>query len=132
MFTLTEAVAAALVTYALMVAAFFLSRRRVLHMAAMALVILFDTAMPFYLLLTRDWVKRLLDDGDILSFGVWTHFGLVITLYALYVVQLQTAARLVRGQDARGAHHQQAKGILLVRALVIITGAWLAEPTRSL
>ncbi len=131
MFTLTEAVAAAVLTYAIMIGAYFLTTRRALHMGAMALVILFDMAMPFYLVLTRDWMKRLIDNGDILSFGVWTHFGLVITLYALYIVQVQTALRLWRGGDqgSRASHHQQGKGILLVRGLVIITGAWLAQPT---
>jgi len=129
MISFTEAVIAAFLTYGVMVAGYFLHRYRRWHIGIMGLVILFDVAMPFYLFMTRDWVTRLIDKGDILSFGLWTHFGLVITLYALYIVQVQTAVRLWRGDHGqRQTHRQQAQGILLVRGLVVITGAWLAEP----
>lgn len=129
MITLTEAVIASFITYVLMVAAYFLARQRFVHVPVMLACFGFDLAMPFYLFLTRDWVKRLIDNQDILSFGVWTHFGLVITLYVLWFVQLQSAIKLLRGDRAvLSAHHGQAKGILLVRGLVILSGAWLAEP----
>jgi hypothetical protein len=97
---------------------------------------LFDIAMPFYLVSTRDWGKRLFTDGDILSFGMWMHFGLIITLFVLYAIQVHTAWQLVKASaedeaEIRGAHRVQAKGILVARALVIATGAMLAEPAAT-
>ena len=107
----------------------------------MVSVMLFDITMPFYLVATRDWKTRLLVDGDILSFGVWMHFGLLITLYVLYVIQVQTALKILRSgkkavdvdelETAHREHRAQGIGILLARALVIITGAILAEPVTA-
>lgn len=131
MFVMTEAVIGAFIAYALMVAAYFLSRQRVLHTGVMVVNMLFDIAMPFYLVMTRDWMKMLVDNGDIMSFGVWTHFGLIITLYFLYFVQVRTGIALWRGDGTvRKDHHAQARGILLVRGLVLLSGAWLAEPMQ--
>ena len=134
---LAGTVIAAIVTYGLMLIAIYGHRRRGFHAAVMGSVILFDLLMPVYLVLTRDWGRRLIEEGDILSFGVWTHFGLLVALYVLYGVQVQSALVLRRGGhagaeteeigEARKAHRAQAKGILLVRALVIFTGALLAE-----
>jgi hypothetical protein len=122
-------------TYVLMVLAFYWHRMRRFHVPVMVFIILFDLAMPFYLVATRDWKTRLLDHGDILSFGVWMHFGLLIALFVLYALQIHTALRLLRRtrddeemQTARREHGAQGKGILLVRALVITSGALLAEP----
>jgi hypothetical protein len=66
------------------------------------------------------------------------HFGLIVTLYVLYVIQVQTALKLVRSSrqavDAESLevthreHRAQGMGILLARALVIVTGAILADP----
>jgi len=129
-------VIAAIVTYLLMLAAFYLHRLRTLHGPVMIAVILFDIGMPFYLMMNRDWGKRLIDEGDIMSFGIWMHFGLIITLYVLYAVQIQTALvlRKAAGETqpedalkARRDHRMQAKGILLARALVILTGGILVE-----
>ncbi len=125
-------VIAAIITYVLMLAAFYLHRLRAFHGPVMLSVILFDVGMPIYLVLNRDWSKRLIENGDIMSFGIWMHFGLIITLYVLYVVQVQTALVLIKddgegAERARKDHSTQAKGILLVRALVIATGAILAE-----
>ena len=90
--------------------------------------------MPFYLASTRDWNKRLLVDGDILSFGVWMHFGLIITLFVLYAIQIHAGLKLLKStinnETVQHEHRMQAKGILLARALVIITGAILFEPTN--
>lgn len=134
---LAGTVIAAIVTYGLMLIAIYGHRRRGFHAAVMGSVILFDLLMPVYLVLTRDWGRRLIEEGDILSFGVWTHFGLLVALYVLYGVQVQSALVLRHGghageeteeiSEARKAHRAQAKGILLVRALVIFTGALLAE-----
>lgn len=125
-------------TFVLMLAAMYWHRHRRFHISVMASVMLFDIAMPFYLVSTRDWGTRLLVDGDILSFGVWMHFGLIITLYVLYVIQVQTALKILRSgkqavdEEALEATHRdhraQGMGILLARALVITTGAMLADP----
>jgi hypothetical protein len=127
---------AAVVTYVLMVLAFYWHRHRGFHITVMAGVILFDLAMPFYLVSTRDWYTRLIVHEDILSFGIWTHFGLLVTLFVLYAMQIQTALKFIRARqeaaaESRQAHRAQGKGILLVRALVIVSGAILAEPVVS-
>lgn len=122
----------ALLTYLLMLLGFYWHRVQKFHIAIMSFVILFDLCMPFYLATTRNWNKRLIIDGDILSFGVWMHFGLIITLFVLYAIQIQAGLKLLRSstnQDStRREHRMQAKGILLARALVIATGAMLFEP----
>ena len=133
---------AASLTFLLMLAAMYWHRHRRFHITVMVSVMLFDIAMPFYLVSTRDWATRLLDDGDILSFGVWMHFGLIITLYVLYVIQVQTALKILRsGKQAvdvdeleavHREHRAQGMGILMARALVIITGAILADPASAL
>jgi hypothetical protein len=127
---ISGAVIAAIASYLLMVAAFYWHRLRGFHIPVMVAIIVFDLGMPVYLILNRDWKTRLLDHGDILSFGLWMHFGLLIALYVLYAVQVQSALKLVASGDdeARSAHASQAKGIMLVRALVIFTGAMLADP----
>ena len=129
-------------TFVLMLAAMYWHRHRRFHISVMVSVMLFDIGMPFYLVSTRDWKTRLLDDGDILSFGVWMHFGLLITLYVLYVIQVQTALKILRSgkqavdeevlETAHREHRAQGMGILLARALVITTGAMLADPVSAL
>ncbi|HHM06234.1 MAG TPA: hypothetical protein ENJ19_10935 [Gammaproteobacteria bacterium] len=124
------AIGAAVVTFILMVVAFYLPRRRWFHMPVMIGVILFDVLMPVYLYLTRDWYQRLIEQEEIFMFSIWMHFGLVLTLYALYVLQIMTARKILAGDAAaRTDHHWQGKAILLVRALVILTAATLLEPT---
>lgn len=124
---------AALLTYLLMILAYYWHRKRRFHITVMVGVMLFDLGMPVYLVSTRDWYTRLLVDGDILSFGVWTHFGLLVSLFVLYAMQIQTGLKILKPTneatgDNRIPHRAQAKGILLVRALVIVSGALLAEP----
>lgn len=124
-----ETILAALATYLVMLAAFYLSRIRLVHVGTMVAVMLFDLAMPFYLYLNRDWKGRLIDHGEILSFLLWMHIGLLITLYGLYLIQIKTGLNLLsRDQSVRPDHRSQAVGILVVRALVIISGALLFEP----
>jgi hypothetical protein len=125
---MTEVVWAALASYIVMLFAFRLARRRAVHMPLMTALLLFDLSVPFYLYATRDWYKRLIEHGDITSFGVWMHLGLVLTLYALYLFQVLSVRGVLRGDaQARSQHAGQGKAILLVRALVIFTGALLAE-----
>ena len=126
---LAETVIASFVTYLLMLLAYYWHEKRVFHVSVMSFIVVFDLCMPFYLYATRDWKTRLIDDGDILSFGVWTHFGLIITLYILYVIQIMAGMNLLKNnEESRDEHKAVAKGILLVRALVIISGALLIQP----
>lgn len=122
-------VVVAVITYLIMLAAFFLPHLRRLHITVMVSMVIFDLCVPFYLMLNRDFKARLIDSGDILSFGVWMHFGLVVTLYILYFIQIQSAFKLLRGdEEVRAEHHGQGKAILAVRAFVILTGAMLIDP----
>ncbi len=121
-------------TYAVMVIAYFNASRRAFHVPVMISIMVFDLLMPFYLYLDRDLYKRLILNQDILTFGVWMHFMLIVVLYMLYFFQVQTAVNIWRGQDiaaARAEHRAQGKGVLLVRAFVIITGAMLIAPTQA-
>jgi hypothetical protein len=119
-------------TFALMLAAFFLARMRRVHVPIMVSIMVADLFFPVYLYMTRDWHKKLIEHGEIFSFLMWMHFLLVITLYVLYVVQIQTARRLLGGDErVRGDHRTQGIGILITRGLVIFTGALLAEPVAN-
>lgn len=119
-------------TFAIMLAAFFHSRMRRVHIPVMISIMVADLCFPVYLYMTRDWHKKLIEHGEIFSFLMWMHFMLVITLYVLYVVQIQTARRLLGGDDTvRKDHRTQGIGILITRGLVIFTGALLAEPVAN-
>ena len=116
-------------SYLVMLAAYFMPRRRAFHMPVMGATVLFDVAMPFFLATHRNWWHRLIEQNDIFSFLVWMHFGLLITLYALEAAQVATARQILKGvPSARAAHHSQGRALLMARALVIITGGFLAEP----
>ena len=120
-----------LATYALMVAAFYYARLRRFHVPVMVFIMTSDLLFPLYLVMTRDWYKRLIVDEDILTFGVWVHFMLLITLFVLYFVQILAGRRLLKGEagsQIRQEHRAQGMGILLVRAFVILTGALLVQP----
>lgn len=118
-----------LATYVLMLAAYRYSRYRWFHVPVMVTMIVSDILFPFYLYLTHDWYKRLIVHEEIFSFLIWMHFGLILTLYALYYLQIQTARKIFAGNhEARGEHHSQAKAIVLVRGLVIATALLLVDP----
>lgn len=120
-------------TFIIMLVTFFLARVRRVHIPVMATIMVIDLFFPVYLFLTRDWEKKLIDHGEIFSFLMWMHFILVITLYVLYVVQIQTARQILGGADAaKGDHRAQGIGILITRGLVIATGALLAEPVAAI
>lgn len=126
--TLTPFIAAGL-SYLLMLAAYFLPRRRFFHIPAMVAVIVFDAGMPFYLYTHRNWWKQLIEQQDIFSFLVWMHFGLLAVMYALEIVQILAARRILRGDEtARREHRSQGRALLWVRALAILSGAMLANP----
>jgi hypothetical protein len=116
-------------TYALMVWAFFWAKKRYFHIPVMASIMLIDLFFPVYLVLNKDWYRRLIEQEEILSFMIWMHFILVLVLYALYVLQILTARKLLKGDDSvRADHRAQGKGILIARALVILSAAMLIEP----
>ncbi|RFC32480.1 MAG: hypothetical protein DID92_2727745474 [Candidatus Nitrotoga sp. SPKER] len=118
----------ALVTYVLMLAAFRYAKQRIFHVLIMVSVILFDLGMPIYLYLYKDWHRRLIVESELTSFLVWIHFMMLVMMYALYVMQVKTALRLLRCDNSmRTDHHAQGRAVLLVRALVIFTGALLVE-----
>jgi hypothetical protein len=113
-------------TWLLMLAAYYFPHRRAFHMPAMLAIIAFDIGMPFYLYTHHDWWKQLIEEQDIFSFLTWMHFGLLAVMYALYVLQVQTARRLLGGDEtARKDHRSQGRAMLWVRALVILSGGLL-------
>ncbi|BBJ23993.1 hypothetical protein [Candidatus Nitrotoga sp. AM1P] len=119
---------AALVTYVFMLAAFRYAKQRTFHVLIMTSVILFDLGMPIYLYLYKDWYRRLIVENELTSFLVWIHFMMLVMMYALYVMQVKTALCLLRSDNSvRIDHRAQGKALLLVRALVIFTGALLVE-----
>lgn len=121
-------VLAAFAVYLLMLAAFYWSRVRAFHIPVMVGAMLFDIGMPFYLYLNKDWHRRLIVEGELTSYLLWTHVVLLLTLYMLYGLQVQAGRRLLRGEPAaRPEHRAQGRAILLVRAFVIFTGALLVE-----
>lgn len=119
---------AALLTYALMLAAFRYAKHRMFHVLTMTSVILFDLGMPVYLYIFKDWYRRLIVESEITSLIVWIHLMMIVMMYALYVMQVKTALRLLRNDNSvRMDHGAQGRATLLVRALVIFTGAILVE-----
>lgn len=118
-------------TWLIMFAAFHLARFRKLHMSIMVTLLIYDLAIPVYLFTHRDWYKRLIENEDILTFGVWMHFMVVFLLYVLYVFQILAARRIMADSAngvARSEHRQQGVALLATRAFVIFTGALLYDP----
>jgi len=103
-------------TLLLMLVAIYWHRAHRFHVPVMFSVIAFDIGMPFYLMMTR----------------VWMHFGVIISLFVLYAIQISAGLKLLKTTadtaDIRQEHRMLAKGILLARTLVITTGAMLSEP----
>lgn len=121
-------VAFAVGTYLIMLAAYYYSHRRAFHIPVMIGIILFDIGMPFYLYLNKDWHRRLIEEGELTSYLLWTHFLLLLALYILYFMQVQSARGILRKESApRAEHGAQGKAILWVRGFVIATGALLVE-----
>jgi len=122
-------VALVLCSFAVMVLAYVLRKHRGWHIGLMSCVILFDMAFPFYLYMTHDWKRRLIDEGELFSFLIWTHLFLILTLYSLYVLQVIAGHQLYAGRkEARVGHRVQSRGIFAVRVFVFLTGALLIAP----
>jgi len=135
---MTGAILFASATCLLQFAAFYFAHIRTFHVSVMVSLLIFDLTFPIYLFMTRDWYNQLIVQGDILTFGVWIHFMLVITLYVLYVVQVQVARAIVSGnEDAERVkalkkdHRAQGLGILVTRPMMIFTGALLAPEVAT-
>lgn len=112
-----------------MAVGFYLHKRRAWHITLMSSVMLFDLLFPVWLYLTHDWKRRLIDDGELLSFLIWTHFFLIMTLYSLYVLQVLAGRQLDDGlREARESHRLQSRGIFAVRIFVFLSGALLIAP----
>ncbi len=119
----------AVFSYLFMLAAYFLPRRRFLHIGVMIAIMAFDVAVPVYLYLHRNWWHRLIEQQDIFSSLVWMHVILFIAMYALDATQILTARKILKGDNtARADHHSQGKTLLIVRGLVVLSGAILANP----
>lgn len=120
---------AALFSYLLMLAAYFLPRQRFFHIPAMIAVMVFDVSLPAYLYLHRHWWHRLIEQREIFSSLVWMHLILLIAMYALDAAQIHSARKMLKGNlAARSDHHTQGKALLVVRGLLIVSGAILANP----
>jgi len=116
-------------SYLLMLAAYFLPRQRFFHIPAMLAIIIFDMGVPIYLYMHREWWQRLIEKQEILSSLVWMHFFLLIAMYVLDAIQIYTASKVLKGdQTAREEHKAHGKALLVVRGLVIVSGAMLANP----
>ena len=121
-------------TYVLMLIAYRLPGKPLVHRPIMASIMLIDLVFPFYLYATRDWGRRLIDQHEIFSFMIWMHLMLLITLYTLYFFQIRSARAMLRdpGSAARGEHKSQGLGIIVIRGLVLISGALLVETESPL
>jgi len=120
---------AAIFSYLLMLAAYFQPRRRFFHIPVMIAIMVFDVSVPIYLYLHRNWWHRLIEQQEIFSSLVWMHFILLIAMYALDAVQIHTARKILKGDlTARDDHHALGKALLIVRGLVVLSGAILASP----
>lgn len=120
-------VIASAVTYLLMVLAWRFHRPRVWHVTIMAVCMLYDLCVPFYLFFARHWMHLLFDKGEILDFLVWMHVGLDILLFVIYALQIRAGLQLWRGvPGVRETHRQQGNVIIVVRFLVLLSGALLA------
>jgi len=123
-----DSVIATSVSFVVLLFAFYNHKRRVLHVSLMVSVMVFDLLFPIYLYMTRDWKTRLFDHGDILSFGVWTHIGLLVSLMVLFVLQVAAGLKLLKNDNSqRQEHANLAKGILLTYGLVLLSGVLLIQ-----
>ena len=118
-----------LISFVVMAVAISMRKNHTVHISLMGTVMIFDVLFPVWLYLTHDWKQRLIDHGELLSFAVWAHLFLIMTLYSLYVLQIQVGKQLLAKQkDARQNHRVQSRGIILARVFVFLSGALLIAP----
>jgi len=127
-----------LISFVVLAAAWFWRKQRRFHISAMIAVMIFDLFFPVYLYLTHDWGKRLIDDGEIFSFLIWSHLMLVMVLYALYVLQVLAGRSMLKHRVGakhhrhRDEHQKQFLGIVVVRLLVFASGWLLLVPDAAI
>ena len=122
-------VALVLISFGVMFLAYYFRRRHKLHITLMSSVMLFDVLFPVWLYLIHDWKRRLIDDGELFSFLIWTHLFLILTLYSIYVLQVLAGRQMLAGaNEAREGHRVQSRGIFIVRLFVFLSGALLIAP----
>jgi uncharacterized membrane protein len=118
-----------LISFAVLAVAWLVKKNHVMHIGLMSCVMIFDVLFPVWLYLTHNWVKRLIDDGELLSFAIWAHVFLILTLYSMYVLQIQAGRQLLAGRrEVRANHRLQSRGIVIVRLFVFLSGALLIAP----
>jgi len=124
-----------LMSFVLLAAAWYWRKQRRFHIAAMSFLMVFDFFFPVYLYLTHDWWKRIIVDGDIFSFSLWSHLILVMVLYALYVLQVMAGRTMLQNtadsedhKRTREEHRKQFIGIVVMRLLVLASGALMIIP----
>jgi len=118
-----------LISFVVLAAAWLVKKNHILHIVLMSSVMVFDVLFPVWLYMTHNWVKRLIVDGELLSFSIWTHVFLILTLYAMYVLQIQAGRQMLAGHyEARPNHKVQSRGIVIVRVFVFLSGALLIAP----
>jgi len=118
-----------LISFVVLAVAWLVKKNHILHITLMSCIMIFDVLFPVWLYMTHDWAKRLIDNGELLSFAIWAHIFLILTLYALYVLQVHAGRQLLSGQrDARPNHQVQSRGIVVVRLFVFLSGALLIAP----
>ncbi len=126
-----------LISFVVLAAAWYWRKQRQFHISAMVSLILFDLAFPVYLYLTHDWKERLIDQGEIFSFLIWSHVMLVMVLYALYVLQIMAGRSMLANpvgpehQHHRSEHQKQFIGVVVVRLLVFFSGWLLFVPEAA-
>jgi len=126
---MTTSIILVLISFTVMACAFLYRKKHRVHIALMVAVMIFDMLFPVWLYLTHDWKHRLIDQGELFSFLIWTHLFLILTLYSLYVLQIQEGKQLLaKKKNARQNHRVQSKGIVIVRIFVFLSGALLIAP----
>jgi len=118
-----------LISFVVLAVAWLLQKQRRVHITLMSAVMIFDILFPVWLYMTHDWEKRLIDHGELLSFAIWAHLFLIMTLYSLYVLQIQAGRNMLKGQLAsRENHRVQSRGVVIIRVFVFLSGALLIAP----
>jgi len=118
-----------LISFVVLAAAWVVKKNHHLHVTLMGCVMVFDMLFPVWLYMTHNWIKRLIDDGELLSFAIWAHVFLILTLYALYVLQIQAGRQMLAGHiQAQPEHRVQSRGIVIARLFVFLSGALLIAP----
>jgi len=118
-----------LISFVVLAVAWAVKKNHRLHVSLMGCVMVFDIVFPVWLYMTHNWIKRLIDDGELLSFAIWAHVFLILTLYALYVLQIQAGHQMLGGHtEVRPNHRVQSRGIVIVRLFVFLSGALLIAP----